>query len=167
MEKICKNISDELPAKKEKYRDKVDMLLSRISLLSGEDKLLMIMYWEKGNSLSQISRLAGVSRLNIARRIHKITERLMEGRYITCLRNRDRFTKREMVVAKEYFLLGLSMKAIAGKSGWSYYRIRQILKRIQLVLELVSRDPQTQKTAFGNPNEELSIENEGMVNADI
>ena len=157
MEKICKNISDELPAKKEKYRDKVDLLLSRISLLSGEDKLLMIMYWKNGNSLGQISRLAGVGRLNIARRIHKITERLMEGKYITCVRYRDRFTMREMAVAKEYFLLGLSMRAIAGKRGWSYYRVRQILQRIQLVLELVNEDS----------NGELSIENGGTISADI
>lgn len=157
MEKICKNISESLQISKEKYRDRVDLLLSRINLLSGEDRLLMIMYWEKGNNLSQISRLAGVGRLNIARRIHKITERLMEGKYITCLRYRDRFTILEMDVAKEYFLLGLSMKTIAGKRGWSYYRVRGILQRIQLVLELVSEDS----------NGELSIENGGTINADI
>ena len=157
MEKICKNISESLQISKEKYRDRVDLLLSRINLLSGEDRLLMIMYWEKGNNLSQISRLAGVGRLNIARRIHKITERLMEGKYITCLRYRDRFTILEMDFAKEYFLLGLSMKTIAGKRGWSYYRVRGILQRIQLVLELVSEDS----------NGELSIENGGTINADI
>ena len=157
MEKICKNISESLQISKEKYRDRVDLLLSRINLLSGEDRLLMIMYWEKGNNLSQISRLAGVGRLNIARRIHKITERLMEGKYITCLRYRDRFTILEMDVAKEYFLLGLSMKTIASKRGWSYYRVRGILQRIQLVLELVSEDS----------NGELSIENGGTINADI
>jgi predicted DNA-binding protein YlxM (UPF0122 family) len=157
MEKIRKNITVNLRATKEKYRDKVDLLLSRIGLLSGEDRLLMTMYWEKGNSLGQISVLAGVSRSNIGRRIHKITERLMEGKYIACLRYRDRFNILELAIAKEYFLMGLSIKTIAGKRGWSYYRVRGILQRIQLVLELVSEDP----------NGELSIENGGTINADI
>jgi predicted DNA-binding protein YlxM (UPF0122 family) len=157
MEKIRKNITVNLRATKEKYRDKVDLLLSRINLLSGEDRLLMIMYWEKGNSLGQISELSGVSRSNIGRRIHKITERLMESKYMTCLRYRERFTILELAIAKEYFLTGLSMKTIAGKRGWSYYRVRGILQRIQLVLELVSEDP----------DGELSIENGGTINADI
>lgn len=134
MEKIKENISEELLTTKEKYRDKADLLLSRLSLLSGEDKLLMIMYWENGNSLRQISKLAGVNRVTIARRIHKITERLMEGQYITCLRNRNRFTKSEMTIAKDYFMLGLSMKKISSKRNWSYYKVRQTLEKIQRIL---------------------------------
>jgi hypothetical protein len=157
MEKIYKNISEELLAAKEKYQDRIGLLLNRLSMLSGEDKLLMTMYWENGISLRQISRLAGEDRRRIARRIHKITERLMEGEYITCLRYRDRFTVLELAVAKEYFLMGLSIKIIAGKRDWSYYRVRQILQRIQLVLELVSEDS----------NEELTIENGGIADADI
>lgn len=157
MEKIYKNISEELLAAKEKYQDRIGLLLNRLSMLSGEDKLLMTMYWENGISLRQISRLAGEDRRRIARRIHKITERLMGGEYITCLRYRDRFTVLELAVAKEYFLMGLSIKTIAGKRDWSFYRVRQILQRIHLVLELVS----------GDPNEELTIENGGTADADI
>jgi predicted DNA-binding protein YlxM (UPF0122 family) len=135
METIKENISEELLTKKEKYRNKVDLLLSRLSLLSGEDKLLMIMYWENGNSLRQISKLAGVNRATIARRIYKLTERLMEGQYITCLRNRNRFTKSEMAIAKDYFMLGLSMKKISNKRNWSYYKVRQTLEKIKRLLE--------------------------------
>ena len=125
---------------KGRYRDRVDLLRSRLCMLSGEDKLLMKMYWENGISLRQISRLAGISWVKIARRIHKLTERLMDGKYITCLRNRSRFTKREMDIAKDYFLLGISMKKIARKNRWSYYRVRKTILKIQRLLEPVSSE---------------------------
>ncbi len=125
---------------KGRYRDRVDLLRSRLCMLSGEDKLLMKMYWENGISLRQISRLAGISWVKIARRIHKLTERLMDGKYITCLRNRSRFTKREMDIAKDYFLLGISMREIADKQHWSYYHVRKTILKIQRLLEPVSSE---------------------------
>ncbi len=62
--------------------------------------------------------------------------RLIDGEYITCLQNRDRFTKAELAVAKDYFLLALSQKKIAKRRRHSLYQIRKILKKIQ---ELVAR----------------------------
>jgi len=147
MNKINEDITEEELKVRVKYRDSIDLLRSRLSILSGEDKLMMTMYWENDNTLRQISTLAGVSRLCIARRIDKITKRLMEGKYIICLRNRDKFTRRQMAIAKEYYLLGLSIKKIVGKRGWSYYRVRQILQRIKLVLELVSSESRESKLA--------------------
>ena len=140
MEGIRKNIPEELLTAKEKYRDRADLLRNRLDMLSGKDKLLMKMYWENGNSLRQISRLAGVNRATIGRRINKLTERLMEGQYITCLRNRNRFTKREMAVANDYFMLGMSIKKIADKRNWSYYQVRQTLEKIQRLLATVSSE---------------------------
>lgn len=123
---------------KNEYRDRIDLLRSRLCMLSGEEELLMTMYWENGISLWQISRLAGVSWVRIARRINKLTEKLMDGQYITCLRNSSRFTKREMAIAKDYFLLGISMRKIAAKHHWSYYRVRKTILKIQRLLEPVS-----------------------------
>ena len=140
MKKIYQNVSQAKLGATGKYRDGVDMLRQRLSMLRGEDKLLMTMYWENGNSLRQISKLAGVNRATIARRIHKLTERLMEGQYITCLRNRNRFTKREMAVANDYFMLGMSIKKIADKRNWSYYQVRQTLEKIQRLLATVSTE---------------------------
>ena len=140
MEKVNGDIPEEELQVRGKYRDSIDLLRSRLSMLSGEDKLLMIMYWENGNSFRQIGRLAGVNRLSIARRIDKITKRLMEGQYITCLRNRDRFTRRQIAIAKEYYLLGLSIKAIAGKRKLSYYRVRQILNKIQQLIMTINSE---------------------------
>ena len=140
MKKIYENVSQAKLGATGKYRNGVDMLRQRLSMLRGEDKLLMTMYWENGNSLRQISKLAGVNRATIARRIHKLTKRLMEGQYITCLRNRNRFTKREMAVAKDYFMLGMSIKKIAGKKQWSSYRVRQTLSKIKRLLATMNSD---------------------------
>ncbi len=108
-----------------------------MSLLSGKDKMLMTMYLENSNSFRQMSRLAGVNESSIARQINRVTKRLLDGEYITCLRNRDKFSKREMGVAKDYFLSGLSMKKIAGKRHCSYYRVRKTLKKIQRLITIV------------------------------
>jgi len=115
-------------------RDRVDLLRQRLDMLRGKDKLLMTMYWENGNSLQQISKLAGVNRTTIARRINKLTARLMEGQYIDCLRCRNRFTKSELAIAKDYFLLGISQKKIADRRHCSFYHVRQTLEKIQRIL---------------------------------
>ncbi len=131
MKKIHANISEAAKEAKRGYRDRIDLLRSRVNLLTGKDKLLMTMYLENGNSFRQMARLAGVNEANVARRIHRVTKRLIDGEYITCLRNRDKFTQTEMSIAKDYFLGGLSMRKIAIKRHHSYYQIRQTLKKIQ------------------------------------
>ncbi len=131
MKGVPANILEGTSKDENEYRDRIDLLRSRVNLLTGKDKLLMTMYLENSNSFRQMARLAGVNETSIARRIHKVTKRLIDGEYITCLRNRDKFSKTEMAIAKDYFLLGLSMKKIAGKRHWSYYRVRKTLKKIQ------------------------------------
>jgi predicted DNA-binding protein YlxM (UPF0122 family) len=114
-----------------KYRDQADLLRSRVSLLTGKDRLLMTMYFENGNSFRQLARLEGVNEANVARRIRRISKRLLDDKYVTCLRNRDKFTKREMAIAKDYFLMGLSQRKIASKRNYSVHHVCKTLKRIQ------------------------------------
>jgi predicted DNA-binding protein YlxM (UPF0122 family) len=76
-----------------------------------------------------------VSESTIARRIHKLTRRLIDGKYMTCLRNREKFTRREMDIAADYFLRGLSLKKIAAKRGWSYYSVYESMKKIRGFVE--------------------------------
>jgi len=137
MKMLKENCSEAGLKEQAEYRDRVDLVRQRLCMLSGEDKVLMTMYWENGNSLQQISKLAGVSRAIIARRISKLTERLMDGRYIDCLRHRNKFTHREMTIAKDYFLLGISMKRIAETRHLSFYKVRKILEKIQQLLATV------------------------------
>ena len=140
MEAIHQNISDERKEAKNIYRDRIDLLRSRVALLSGKDKLLMTMYLENGNSFRQMARLAGVNETSIARRIHKVTQRLIDSEYITCLRNRNKFTGNEMAVARDYFLSGLSIKRISHKRCSTYYSVRQTLKKIQRLVEIIGAD---------------------------
>jgi len=137
MKRIHKNIPQSSLKTKNKYRDRIDLLRSRVGLLTGKDKVLMTMYLENSNSFRQMARLTDVNETNIARRIHKVTKRLIDGEYITCLRNRDKFTKAELDIAKDYFLLGLSMKKVAKKRDWTYYGVRKTLKKIQRLVTTI------------------------------
>ncbi|HUV41149.1 MAG TPA: hypothetical protein VMW23_05125 [Sedimentisphaerales bacterium] len=136
MKNIHENIPQGSVKTKTEYRDRIDLLHSRVGLLAGKDKVLMTMYIENGNSFRQMARLVGVNEASIARRIHKVTKRLINGEYITCLRNRDKFSKNELDIAKDYFLAGLSMKKIAKKRDSTYYCVRKTLKKIQGLIAL-------------------------------
>jgi len=119
-----------------KYGSRLELLESRIELLAGTEKLLMTMYLKNGNSFYQMARLAGVNEVTIARRIHKIIKRLLDGEYITCLRNRDKFSNCEMAVAKDYLLTGLSMRGIARHQRCSRYRVRQTLGKVLAISKI-------------------------------
>lgn len=140
MRKIHANIPQRTSNAKNEYRDRIDLLRSRMNLLTGKDKLLLTMYLDKGNSFRQMARLADVNDTIIARRIYKIMKRLIDGEYITCLRNRNEFTKTEMAIAKDYFLTGLSIKKIATKQHLTYYRVRETLKKIQRVISTIRQE---------------------------
>jgi len=131
MRKIKEYLPQKMRQNRDEYRNKIELLRGRINLLKGEEKLLMSMYLNKGNSVRQLARLAGVNDASIARRINSIIKRLIDGKYIICLRNCDKFNTEEMGIAKEYFLLGFSMRKIAAKRCWTYYRARKAIKKIR------------------------------------
>lgn len=100
----------------------------------------MTMYYENGNTLNQMAQLTGLSQATICRRIQKFTRRLVDGEYILCIQNRDRFTALEMTLARDYFLKGLSIRQLAAIHHMSYYRTRQILKKIEAILRCLAAD---------------------------
>ena len=131
MRNIHNNLQQEMLQAKADCRDKIELLRRRVNLLKGKDKLLLTMYLDNSNSYRQISRLAGINEANISRRIKRIINRLLDSNYIICLRNCDRFTARELAIAKEYFLLGLSIKKIAERKRWTYYQTHKTIRKIQ------------------------------------
>lgn len=145
MKKIHKNISGQKLDDKNRHRDKIDLLRSRLSLLNGKDKVLMTMYLENGNSFRQIARLLGVSETCIARRIHRLTNRLLDGKYIACLRNRENFYEHQMVIAKDYFLKGLSIRRIAKRRNCSRYRVRKTITEIRNLIQTNEDEQRTTK----------------------
>ena len=140
MKTIHANISQTTAEARSSYRSRIELLRNRAELLIGRDKLLMTMYLDNGNTFRQMALLAGTSEASIARRVRRVTRRLIDGEYITCIRNRDRFTKGEIAVAKDYFLLGLSIRKIAAKRQCSFYRIRKHLKKIQRLIDELNAD---------------------------
>ena len=109
----------------------IDLLRCRVGLLTGRDRTMMEMYLSRTGTIGQMARLAGVNEANVARRIHKIVRRLLDGQYITCLRNRDKFSDEELEISRDYFVDGLPMKEIADRRETSYYRIRNTMRKIQ------------------------------------
>jgi len=135
MKTIHSNISQNNLDNKKKNRAQIDLLRSRLHLLDKDDRLLMTVYLENGNNTRQISRLTGLSRTSIARRINILTTRLLIGGFITCLRNRRKFNKHQMTIARDYFLTGLSIKKIALKRRRSRYRVNETIKKIKSILK--------------------------------
>ena len=118
------------------YADRIDLLLARADILGGRDRALLKMYLERGSTIAQMAKLAGVSEATISRRIRKLMRILLDGEYITCLRNRSRFSLVEQAVVKDYFLDGFSQRAIARNRGVTVYRVRKTLFKIR---ELVGK----------------------------
>ena len=116
------------------YREQLDLLRSRIQLLTGKDRIMMSMYFENGISFGQIAALCGMSEARLTRRMRAVTKRLMDGRYIACIRNRHRFTLMELGLARDNFLLGLSYRKIAVKRNLSFYRVRETMSRVKRMI---------------------------------
>ena len=134
MKRVHENIVEQTGNVKDLHRGGIELLRSRLNLLAGTDKLLMTMYIEHAVSIRQIARIRGVSEASVARRIRAITKRLTDGPYIDCLRNRDKLNGRQLAVAKDYYLMGLSMRQIAAKRRRSYYRVREALNEIRNIV---------------------------------
>jgi predicted DNA-binding protein YlxM (UPF0122 family) len=109
----------------------IDLLRCRIGLLTGRDRTMMEMYLDGTGTIGQMARLAGVNEANVVRRIHKIVRRLLDGQYITCLRNRYKFTQEQIEIARDYFVDGLPMGEIADRHEITYYAVRKTMRKIQ------------------------------------
>jgi predicted DNA-binding protein YlxM (UPF0122 family) len=129
--------------KEDTLEDRIDVLRCRVGLLTGKDRVLMQMYLDNANTFSQMARLAGVNVANVARRIHKLIRRLLDGQYITCLRNRDKLSEAQIEMARDYFVAGLPMRKIADRHGTTYYVVRQTMKQIQRLTSLRQNTDET------------------------
>ena len=121
-------------------RDRIDLLRSRVGLLTGKDRALMKIYLDNSSTFSQMAKIAGVNESNIARRIHKLVCRLLDGQYITCLQNRDKFTQEQIEIARDYFVDGLSISEIAWRREITYYQVRKTMRKIQRLTSVPSTD---------------------------
>ena len=127
-------------------REAVELLRRRAALLDGNDEALMQMYLEAGLSYRRIGQLAGVNEVTVARRIRAMTRRLVSGPYLQCLRHLRTLSSIEMNIAKHYYLQALPIARIAAENGWSYYRIRTTIAKInRLVAESLLEEHKSQQ----------------------
>jgi DNA-directed RNA polymerase specialized sigma subunit len=115
----------------EQPEQRIELLRNRVGLLKGRDRYLMEMYLENANTFRQMARVSGVNEANVARRIHKLVRRLLDGQYITCLRASTNLTDAEKEMARAYLVEGTPMRKIARRNGVSYYAVRTLIKKIQ------------------------------------
>ena len=135
MEKIYTDVSDTAKQSWKSQRSQFELVRRRLNLLKGKEKIIMTMYLEKGNSIRQIARLMGVNEMKVSRKIQKLTHILSDGVFIKCLKKRDKLSIREMSIARDYFLNGHSIRHIANKHNWSFYRVRQKLQEIKQTIK--------------------------------
>ncbi len=112
-------------------REVAEMLCNRASVLIDTDRTIMQMYFERGASMCSIAELMGVSTSSIARRIKAIVRRLTGDTYRRYVRNEHRLSPDDLEIARDHFIRGLSMRAIARKRQCSFYSIRQSVQRIK------------------------------------
>lgn len=114
-------------------RELVDLIRMRMDMLGEVDRALMKMYLESGCSFADIARVMGVSQTTASRRIRNLTRRLLDGRYVACMRNRERIGEDALRVARDHLIEGLSQPAIASKRRMTVYRVRKLLGVVRAV----------------------------------
>jgi hypothetical protein len=110
-------------------REAIEVLRLRAHCLASEDRALLEMYLEHGNSFRQIGRIMGLDSRNVARKVRGIVRRLMDDTYETCMGNRDEFNGRELRIIRDHFVRGLSERHISRHRAVPRYRIRAILHK--------------------------------------
>ena len=137
MNSIHSNISQQTHETKIELRNRVETIKNRVCILSGIDKLVMLMHIDNGISIRTIAKLAGINEMKLSRRIRKLSKRLTDSRYLTCLRYRSKFSDDELALAKQYFIDGLSIRQIACRQNRTYYKVREKIKQIKQIIEAI------------------------------
>ena len=122
--------------------ERLNAIRNRFYLLEKKDRMIMSLYLDKDLSFRQIALLLKNSPSSISRRIRKIAFELTKGKYILCLNVRHILTRREMEIAKDYFIAGLSIKQIAEKNETSFYHIREQLNDIHHTISKTQKENQ-------------------------
>ncbi len=100
-------------------------------LLTGRDKVLIELYLKGDVDYTQLSKLLGLSRSTIYRRIRQLIKILL-GRTDDTAPIQDTLTPVQVAVVRMAVVERLKASQIALKTGLSYYRVHKICKTIGL-----------------------------------
>jgi DNA-directed RNA polymerase specialized sigma24 family protein len=117
-------------------RDLVEVLRRRVDLLTGAERALMEMYLDSGQSFRRIARLTGSNASTVARRLHRIAQRLTDDTFFCCLRYRRRLRVRELAILRDYFVRGLSIGHICAARNVSRYCVRSAIRKARRLAAL-------------------------------
>jgi DNA-directed RNA polymerase specialized sigma subunit len=128
--------------------ERMDLLRMRSGLLRVQERAILEMVFRGGYRPTHIARAMGLHPSNVSRRITKIVRRLAGGEYLSCLRQRERFSETELAMAREYYLRGRSLNAIAAKLGLSRYGVRRLLAGLEAKRKAIAAEGGTGKIKY-------------------
>ena len=108
----------------------LDTLKARCELLSGMDRVLMELLLQGQCKYADLAVLMGISESALSRRVQRLIG-ILGGRYSVCLRYRRQLSPLESKIARLAFLDGWTLRQIAGHTGLSLYRVRQIARKLK------------------------------------
>lgn len=115
----------------------VDLLRVRLCMLEPRDRVLVEMYINQGVSFVQLSQLSGRPARLISREVHKLIGRLLDNKgYIQIRRKSLLFSRKELALAYDRYLLGLSYRRIAAKRSMTVKRVRRLVGTLDEWLEI-------------------------------
>lgn len=116
-------------------RTETDKIRCRAQRLPDPERTLVTMYLDNANSYRQIARLTGLNESTVSRRIRKIIRKLRNDRLNAALVAGDTLTQRQKKIARDYFLLSMTLKQIADAHHTSYYNVRKTVRSIHKTLQ--------------------------------
>jgi DNA-directed RNA polymerase specialized sigma subunit len=108
----------------------LDTLKARCQLLSGMDRVLMELFLQGQCKYADLAILMGISESALSRRVRRLIG-ILGGRYSICLCRYRQLSHLEWKVARLAFLDGWTLQQIAGHTGMSLYRIRQVTQKLK------------------------------------
>ena len=127
---LWENISVEWDRRGERAAE-IDFIEMRLGLLKKVDRLLPELYYSKGLTFREIGQLMGVEERTVARRIRQLKDRLLGEEYISIVRCKGEFSKVELEVAYDRFILGLGYRRVAKKRGMTEREAVRIMRRLE------------------------------------
>jgi hypothetical protein len=134
MKKLPKDVPAGSDYRAEAVRE-MELLRLRVGLLEGQERLLLDMYLNQNASYYRLAALTGMGEKYVARRVQSLLRCLQSEEYLSILRHQRLFEPRALEVAYDYFLLGMSVRAISRKRNLSRYRVGKKIRRLQNWLE--------------------------------
>jgi DNA-binding transcriptional ArsR family regulator len=131
MVEVLENMAERSDCRRREVAN-IDFLLLRMEMLEPADRVELEMHYCNNATFGQIAQLAGVSVSTVSRHIQKLTKGLLGNEYITIIRNRRRFSRQELNVAYDHFLLGMGYRSIAVKRRLGTAVVRRIIKQLML-----------------------------------